>query len=67
MIVCHIQDITQPMQVALLKQMILLLALMVAMLHLEKLGVELEELNLEQANYIGVNVKGPFKNDSYKY
>ena len=37
------------------------------MLHLEKLGVELEELNLEQANYIGVNVKGPFKNDSYKY
>ena len=39
----------------------------VAMLHLEKLGVELEELNLEQANYIGVNIKGPFKNDSYKY
>ena len=39
----------------------------VAMLHLEKLGVELEELNLEQADYIGVNVKGPFKNDSYKY
>ena len=39
----------------------------VAMLHLEKLGVELEELNSEQAEYIGVNVKGPFKNDSYKY
>ena len=39
----------------------------VAMLHLEKLGVELEELNSEQANYIGVNIKGPFKNDSYKY
>ena len=39
----------------------------VAMLHLEKLGVELEELNSEQADYIGVNVKGPFKNDSYKY
>ena len=39
----------------------------VAMLHLEKLGVELEELNSEQAKYIGVNIKGPFKNDSYKY
>ena len=39
----------------------------VAMLHLEKLGVELEELNSEQADYIGVNIKGPFKNDSYKY
>ena len=39
----------------------------VAMLHLEKLGVELEELNSEQADYIGVNVNGPFKNDSYKY
>ncbi|MFL2592500.1 MAG: adenosylhomocysteinase [Flavobacteriaceae bacterium] len=39
----------------------------VAILHLEKLGVELEELNSEQADYIGVNIKGPFKNDSYKY
>ena len=39
----------------------------VALLHLEKLGVELEELNSEQADYIGVNIKGPFKNDSYKY
>ena len=39
----------------------------VAMLHLEKLGVELEELNSEQADYIGVNIRGPFKNDSYKY
>ena len=39
----------------------------VAMLHLDKLGVEIEELNSEQANYIGVNIKGPFKNDSYKY
>jgi adenosylhomocysteinase len=39
----------------------------VAMLHLEKLGVELEDLNSEQAKYIGVNVNGPFKNDSYKY
>ena len=28
----------------------------VARLHLEKIGVELEELNSEQAEYIGVNV-----------
>ena len=39
----------------------------VARLHLKKLGVELDELNSEQANYIGVSVNGPFKNDSYKY
>ena len=39
----------------------------VAMLHLEKLGVELEELSSDQADYIGVNIKGPFKNDTYKY
>ena len=39
----------------------------VAMLHLEKLGVELEELSSEQADYIGLEIKGPFKNDSYKY
>ena len=39
----------------------------VAMLHLEKLGVELESLSADQANYIGVNVDGPFKNDTYKY
>ena len=31
----------------------------VAKLHLEKLGVELEELSTEQASYIGVNVNGP--------
>ena len=37
------------------------------MLHLEKLGVELESLSADQANYIGVNVDGPFKNDTYKY
>ena len=39
----------------------------VAMLHLDNLGVELEELSSDQADYIGVNIKGPFKNDSYKY
>jgi adenosylhomocysteinase len=39
----------------------------VASLHLEKIGVELEELTPEQAKYIGVPVKGPFKSDEYRY
>ena len=33
----------------------------VAKLHLDKLGVELEELNSEQAEYIGVKIQGPYK------
>jgi adenosylhomocysteinase len=39
----------------------------VAMLHLEKIGVELEVLTKSQADYIGVNIEGPFKNDAYRY
>lgn len=39
----------------------------VAMLHLEKIGVQLETLTQDQAEYIGVEVKGPFKPDSYRY
>ncbi|MFM1893565.1 MAG: hypothetical protein RIQ90_731 [Bacteroidota bacterium] len=39
----------------------------VARLHLSKIGVELEELSAEQAEYIGVEVKGPFKSDHYRY
>ncbi len=39
----------------------------VARLHLSKLGVELEELNKDQADYIGVKVQGPFKPDYYRY
>ena len=39
----------------------------VAKLHLKKLGVELEQLTEEQAKYIGVNVKGQFKPDYYRY
>ncbi len=39
----------------------------VAKLHLKKLGVELDELTEEQAKYIGVPVKGPFKPDYYRY
>ncbi|MEZ4757213.1 MAG: adenosylhomocysteinase [Flavobacteriales bacterium] len=40
---------------------------MVASLHLEKIGVELEELTDEQAKYIGVPKNGPFKSDEYRY
>ncbi len=39
----------------------------VAMLHLEKIGVELDVLTPSQAEYIGVQVDGPFKNDAYRY
>lgn len=40
---------------------------MVARLHLEKIGVVLEELTQEQAKYIGVPVDGPYKSDQYRY
>ena len=39
----------------------------VAKLHLEKLGVELEELTTDQADYIGVKIEGPFKPSYYRY
>jgi adenosylhomocysteinase len=39
----------------------------VAQLHLAKIGVELEELTKDQADYIGVPVNGPFKGDAYRY
>ena len=39
----------------------------VAALHLDHLGVELEALSQEQAEYIGVTVKGPFKPEYYRY
>lgn len=39
----------------------------VARLHLQKLGVELTELSKDQADYIGVDVQGPFKSDQYRY
>ncbi|PIW27309.1 MAG: adenosylhomocysteinase [Rhodospirillales bacterium CG15_BIG_FIL_POST_REV_8_21_14_020_66_15] len=39
----------------------------VAMLHLEKLGAQLSTLRKDQADYIGVDVKGPFKTDAYRY
>jgi adenosylhomocysteinase len=39
----------------------------VAMLHLSKIGVELDTLSKDQADYIGVQVDGPFKTDEYRY
>lgn len=40
---------------------------MVARLHLAKIGVELETLSNEQAEYIGVPVEGPYKPEYYRY
>ena len=39
----------------------------VARLHLDKIGVELDTLNKDQADYIGVKIEGPFKGDAYRY
>jgi adenosylhomocysteinase len=39
----------------------------VAALHLSKLGVELDILSADQAEYIGVEVQGPFKPEYYRY
>lgn len=39
----------------------------VARLHLAALGVQLTELRKDQAEYIGVDVAGPFKPDHYRY
>lgn len=40
---------------------------MVARLHLKKLNAHLTELTDEQANYLNVSPKGPFKSDNYRY
>jgi adenosylhomocysteinase len=39
----------------------------VARLHLEAVGAKLTTLNKEQAEYIGVDVAGPYKPDHYRY
>jgi len=39
----------------------------VARLHLSKIGVELEDLNKKQADYIGVKAEGPYKPEYYRY
>ena len=39
----------------------------VAKLHLKKVGAQLTKLTEKQANYIGVDTNGPFKDDTYRY
>ncbi len=39
----------------------------VARLHLDKIGVELETLSTDQAEYLGVEAKGPYKPEYYRY
>ena len=39
----------------------------VARLHLAKIGVELDELRQDQADYIGVKTEGPYKPEYYRY
>ncbi len=39
----------------------------VASLHLAKIGVELDILSKDQADYIGVTVEGPYKSNEYRY
>jgi len=39
----------------------------VAMLHLAKIGVQLDSLSRDQADYIGVKVEGPYKPENYRY
>ena len=39
----------------------------VARLHLAHLGAQLTTLTQEQADYIGVNVEGPYKHEHYSY
>ncbi len=39
----------------------------VARFHLEKIGVKLTKLSKEQADYLGINVDGPYKADHYRY
>lgn len=39
----------------------------VAMLHLQKLGVKLERLTAQQAEYTGIPAEGPYKPEHYRY
>jgi adenosylhomocysteinase len=39
----------------------------VARLHLEQIGVKLTRLSKEQADYLGVDLDGPYKPDHYRY
>lgn len=40
---------------------------MVARLHLSKIGANLTELTKEQADYISVQMEGPYKPEHYRY
>lgn len=61
---CHNQDGKYTKQVYVLPKK---LDEKVASLHLKKIGVELDQLTPDQADYIGVPVSGPFKPDYYRY
>ena len=39
----------------------------VARLHLDKVGAQLTVLTEEQADYISVNITGPYKPETYRY
>ena len=39
----------------------------VARLHLPKIGVRLEKLSAQQAEYLGISVNGPYKSEHYRY
>jgi adenosylhomocysteinase len=39
----------------------------VARLHLDKIGVHLTKLTSQQADYLGVDIEGPFKPEAYRY
>ena len=39
----------------------------VARLHLKKIGAELDVLRVDQADYIGVDINGPYKPEYYRY
>jgi len=39
----------------------------VARIHVQALGGELTKLSKDQAEYIGVDVEGPYKPDHYRY
>jgi len=39
----------------------------VARLHLEKLGVHLTPISEKQAEYLGVDLGGPYKTEQYRY
>jgi adenosylhomocysteinase len=40
---------------------------MVARLHIDALGVQLTELSKPQAEYLGLDVAGPYKPELYRY